>query len=99
MTCFMKCSYPNLEIEGLDDSAVDAQHLAIDPGGIGTGEKGDDVGDVAGLPETLERRHLGEAIQHFLRFTLEKEIGGGGSGGHGIHRDVATAHFLGEHAG
>src|ERR1700691_5099531 len=44
ITCFMVML--RRVRKGSDDAAVDAQHLSIDPGGVRTGEKRDDIGDV-----------------------------------------------------
>jgi hypothetical protein len=43
-------------------------HLSVtDPGGVRTREKRDDIRDVAGLAQTLERSHLGHAVHDLLR--------------------------------
>jgi hypothetical protein len=55
---------------------VGAEHLAIDPCAVGSGEKGDDGGDVRGLAQPFERRELGEVVDHRLRLAFEEELGG-----------------------
>ena len=84
---------------GSDDPAVGPQRLAVDPGAVRAHEEGDDVGDVLGLAESFQRRHLGQPIDRLLRLAVEELFGCGRSGRDGVDGDVPTAKLLGKDAG
>src|SRR5258708_1808137 len=71
--------------------AVGAQGLAVDPGAIRAGEEGDGVGDVLGPAEALQRGQLGQAVDHRLRFAVEKQLGRRGPRRDAVDGDVAAA--------
>ena len=51
-----------------NDSTIGAQHLAIDPGTIRSGEESDGAGDVLWPAEALERRKLGKVTDDTFCF-------------------------------
>jgi hypothetical protein len=57
---------------GSDDPAVCADYLTVDPSSIGSGEEGDNGGNVCGLAQPLQWGKLREAVDDFLRFALKR---------------------------
>ena len=65
----------------------------------GPARKADRVGDVLGLAEPLQRRELGEVIDHLLRLAVEEQLGCRRPRCDGVDRDVAAAQLFGEDVG
>jgi hypothetical protein len=80
----------------LDDSAICAQNLSVDPAPIGAGKKRDHGRDVSRLRQAFQRRKLNQVVDNLLRLAFQKQIGGCWTGCNGVDGDVATAQFVGQ---
>src|ERR1700677_1960805 len=75
----------------LDNAAIDAKGLAIDPSAIRTDEEGNRCRNVVWLTKSLQPRHLGKVRDLLVRLAFKERVGCCRAGSHGIHRDVAPA--------
>ena len=53
-------------------AAVGVEDLAVDPAGR-AGQEGDDLGDVVGLAQALQRRLGGDPVDQLLRLAVEEQ--------------------------
>ena len=77
-----------------DDPAIGAQHLAVDPATVRSGEERHRVGDILGLAEPLQRREPCEVVDHLLRLAVEEQLCCGRPRCDGVDRDVSAAQLF-----
>ena len=80
----------------LDQAAVWAEYLPVDPTAIGSGQEGDDAGNIVGLAEPLERSYASGLLDQFFALALEEKLGGNRSWGNGVDGDLVSAKLIGE---
>jgi hypothetical protein len=83
---------------GSGGAAVGQDDLAVDPAGR-AGQERDDLGDVGGGAEALQRGRGGGAVDGGLVLALEVQGGGGRAGGNGVDGDVAAPQLTGQDQG
>src|SRR5882757_2103811 len=83
---------------GSDDSAVDADDLAVHPA-AGPGEEGDDLGDVGRGAEAAPRVLRGHPGDQVVVLAVQEQRRGGGAGGDRVDGDVPVAQLLGQDPG
>ena len=60
----------------LDDSAICAQNLSVDPSPIGACKKRHHGRDVSRLAQAFQWRKLNQVVDDLLRLSFQKQIGG-----------------------
>src|SRR5690606_15725556 len=79
-----------------DNPAVREDRLSVDPGAVAAAERGNRVGNVGRLAETLVRSARSEAGDLLGRLSVGKERRVDHAGSQSIHGDHATLELLGE---
>src|SRR6202161_3608956 len=80
----------------LCEATVCAKHLGVDPSAVGPGKKGDDVCDIVGLTQSLQRRHAADLFDLLFRLALQEELRPYRSRGNGVDRNLVSAKLVGE---
>src|SRR6201993_4020230 len=78
----------------LYQAPVWADYLPVDPAAIGSGQEGDDAGNIVGLAEPLERSYASGLFDQFFALALEEKRSGNGPWGNGIDSDLVSAKFI-----
>src|ERR1700722_11142382 len=78
----------------LCEAAVCAKHLRVDPSAVGPGKKGDDVCDIAGLTEPLQRRHAAGLFDLLLGLAVQEELRPNRSRCNGVDGNLVSAKLV-----
>src|SRR5690242_2437101 len=70
-----------------DHAAVGAQHLAVHPAAVRTGQERHHAGNVFRRAQALQRRGLGQLLDQRVRLALEEQLGGGRPRRHRVDGD------------
>ena len=62
--------------DGLNQTAIGAQDLPVDPSGRRADQEGDDVGNVLRLAEAFQWRHPGEGLDLLFAFAVQEQLSG-----------------------
>src|ERR1700733_5900902 len=76
--------------------SVCAKHLRVDPSAIGSGQEGDDSGDIIWLAEPLERRHAADLLDLLFSLAVQEELRPYRSRCNGIDCNLVSAKLVGE---
>src|ERR1700723_3070576 len=80
----------------LCEAAICAKHLRVDPSAIGSGQEGDDSGDIIWLAEPLERRHAADLLDLLFSLAVQEELRPYRSRCNGVDRNLVSAKLVGE---
>src|SRR6476620_11056154 len=83
-------------LEAPREGAVDQHHRAADVGGTVGAEEGDDVADLAGRAQALERNRSEIVGRRAVRVDLADPLGVDASRRDAVHRDTPRAELAGE---
>src|ERR1700735_4506204 len=84
------------DVCGLCEATVCAKHLRVDPSAVRPGKKGDDVCDVVGLTEPLQRRHAADLFDLLFSLAVQEELRPYRSRCNGVDRNLVPAKLVGE---